>query len=105
MAQFLIITEFEDANDFLMLHAFKQQAFLSAYVCQWETNDRRQFLQQILPVHSLLIFEFWTSLGEDKLGVTYSSPPLVQRDIQDLSIILKPTWSLSKEGCGKYSSV
>ena len=51
MAQFLIITEFEDANDFLLLHALKQQAFLSAYVCQWETNDRRQFLQQILPVH------------------------------------------------------
>lgn len=33
MAQFLIITEFEDANDFLMPHAFKQQAFMSVYMC------------------------------------------------------------------------
>lgn len=49
MACLLIIIEFEGANYFLMSHAFKQQTCVNACMCHWETNDRRQFLQRILP--------------------------------------------------------
>lgn len=80
MAQFLIITQFKDANDFLMSHAFKSQTFISSYMHHWETNDSGLVFWQILPCSlcSYLILCFWPSLGEALLGLVYSSPLLIQ---------------------------